>query len=157
MFGPSPVSEWLADRVGPSAVATIGFGLLGGSGSSAASSTRAASLGMAAVLVLLGAGWNRGTVGGSALLVPSVPEAVRSEMEGIGDGAMSLAAAVSAPGRGLIAGISDYRTLSFVARRALAGPTRPSGTRPHGGVTHDHTSAPFRGPTVRERVLHRSL
>jgi hypothetical protein len=116
---------------------------------------------MAAVLVLLGAGWNRGAVGGSALLVASVPEAVRSEMEGIGDVAMSLAAGVGTPGGGLIAGISDYRTLSFVvtrrARRALAGPTRPWGTRPHGGVTRDHTSAPFRGPTVRERVLHRSM
>jgi hypothetical protein len=88
---------------------------------------------MAAVLVLLGARRNFGVVGGSALLVASVPEAVRSEMEGIGDVAMSLAAAVGAPGSGLIAGISDYRTLSFVvtrrARRALAVPMRPFAAR----------------------------
>jgi|Tabmets5t2r1_1033131.scaffolds.fasta_scaffold00306_11 hypothetical protein len=55
-------------------------------------------LAMAAVLVLLGARRNFGVVGGSALLVASVPEAVRSEIEGIGDVAMSLAAAVGAPG-----------------------------------------------------------
>jgi hypothetical protein len=85
---------------------------------------------MAAVLVLLGAGWNRGAVGGSALLVPSVPEAVRSEMEGIGDGAMSWRqrwarpGVVSSPESPTTARCRSSLAALWPVRRAPRGPAR---------------------------------
>jgi hypothetical protein len=55
------------------------------------------------------------------LLATSTPASVRAEAEGIGDVAMSGAAAVGAPAAGLVAGLGDYRTLSIVATLVAVG------------------------------------
>jgi MFS family permease len=105
MFAPSPISGWLADRVGPSAVAAIGCGLalVAGVGGAAAD-PRGASTVLA--LVVLGVGWNFGVVGGSALIVRSVDASLRTSVEGIGEVAMGVAAAVAAPLAGVILAIA---------------------------------------------------
>jgi MFS family permease len=121
MFGPSPLSGWLADRVGPRAVGAIGFALIASSGVAGGLVDEASVGGMTLVLVLLGTGWNFGVVAGSSLLATSTPASVRAEAEGIGDVAMSGAAAVGAPAAGLVAGLGDYRTLSIVATLVAVG------------------------------------
>ena len=113
MFAPSPISGWLADRVGPIAVAAIGCGLalVAGVGGAIAD-LRGASTVLA--LVILGVGWNFGVVGGSALIVRSVDPSLRTSVEGIGEVAMGVAAAVAAPLAGVIIAIGEDLGLVFV-------------------------------------------
>ena len=69
MYLPSPLSGWLADRVGRRlVVAAAGIVLL------------AADL--VAALALLGLGWNLGLVGGTALLTDALPLTGRARTQG---------------------------------------------------------------------------
>lgn len=99
MFMPSPLSGWLADRVGPGTVAAIGVVLL----VAACTGTAVSGTGVV-MLVILGLGWNFGLVGGSTLLASSVDPSYRVHVEGIGEVAMGVAAAVGAPLAGLTIG-----------------------------------------------------
>jgi MFS family permease len=96
---PSPLSGWLADRVGPGTVAAIGVLLL----FAACTGTAVAGTGVV-VLVILGLGWNFGLVGGSTMLARSVDPSLRVHVEGNGEVAMGVAAAVGSPLAGLLIG-----------------------------------------------------
>jgi len=115
MFGPSPFSGWLADRVGPEAVAACGGVLVGAAGVAGGFVDMRSPSAMMAVLAVLGVGWNFGIVGGSTLLAGSVPGPVRPRVEGIGEVATSLAAAVGAPAAGLVAALAGFAALSLTA------------------------------------------
>jgi len=135
MFAPSPISGWLADRIGPIAVAAIGclFVLMAGVGGALGDPGSAGST--MPVLVILGIGWNFGVVGGSTLIARSVNASVRVYVEGIGEVAMGVAAAVAAPLAGVTIALGGFSTLSLVvvivavamaACLAAAGKSRPS-------------------------------
>jgi MFS family permease len=95
MFAPAPISGWLADRFGPPAVAAAGCGVI----------VVAVAAGIGAPeLALLGVGWNLAVVGGSALIARSVAAAQRTAVEGVGEVAMGVAAAVAAPLAGVVLG-----------------------------------------------------
>lgn len=111
MFAPSPVSGWVADRVGARAVAAAGLALLLSSGLAGAMVNLGDATSTIAVLAVLGVGWNLGIVGGSTLLVGSVPEPVRPHAEGIGEGAMGFAAAAGAPAAGVVASAGSFATV----------------------------------------------
>jgi predicted MFS family arabinose efflux permease len=89
------------------------------------------------VLVLLGIGWNAGVVGGSTMLVASVPPAVRPNAEGIGEVAMGLAAGAGAPIAGLMVAVGGFPTLSVASAAVGAlvfavlsiAPTRSAASR----------------------------
>jgi MFS family permease len=91
MFVPSPLSGWLADRYGPAAVAVIGIVLLLVAGAG----TAVSGTGIVTLLIL-GVGWNFGLVGGSTMLTRAVDPSLRVHVEGIGEVAMGVAAAVAA-------------------------------------------------------------
>jgi hypothetical protein len=99
MFAPSALSGWLADRVGPAAVAASGCVLA----VVAAAASAAGGIG-AFSLVVLGVGWNFGVVGGSTLIAQSVDASLAPSVEGIGEVAMGVAAAAAAPLAGMVLG-----------------------------------------------------
>jgi MFS family permease len=113
MFGPSPATGWLADRAGSAPVAALGALFLGAAGVTGATGDMANGIAMTAMLALLGLGWNAGIVGASAMLAASVPTAMRSYTEGIGEVAMGLAAGAGAPIAGLIVALGDFATLAM--------------------------------------------
>jgi MFS family permease len=138
MFAPSPLTGWLADRAGGGVVAGVGAVLLVGAGFGGAIAGAHDGPTFTAVLVLLGIGWNAGVVGGSTMLVASVPPAVRQNAEGIGEVAMGLAAGAGAPIAGLMVAAGGLPTLS-VASAAVSVlvftvlsivPTRSAASRP---------------------------
>jgi MFS family permease len=138
MFAPSPLTGWLADRAGGGVVAGVGAVLLVGAGFGGAIAGAHDGPAFTAVLVLLGIGWNAGVVGGSTMLVASVPPAVRQNAEGIGEVAMGLAAGAGAPIAGLMVAAGGLPTLS-VASAAVSVlvftvlsivPTRSAASRP---------------------------
>jgi MFS family permease len=140
MFGPSPVTGWLADRAGGGVVAALGALLLIAAGASGAALDLSDGTAMTAMLVLLGLGWNAGIVGGSTMLVASVPASLRPQTEGIGEVAMGLAAGAGAPVAGVIVAFGSLAALSLagavvgvlvLATLRLQGPaSRPSLTGP---------------------------
>ncbi|HEX6419903.1 MAG TPA: MFS transporter [Acidimicrobiales bacterium] len=103
MFGPSPLTGRLADRVGGRAVAAGGAALLVVAAAAGAAMAPVHGAHAAAFLVLLGLGWNAAVVGASALLVAGVPDGLRDRAEGVGEATMGVAAALSGPGAGLLA------------------------------------------------------
>src|ERR671930_300382 len=122
MFVPAPVSGWAADRLGPGAVAAAGVG-----GSLASEADVPAT---AAALLALGLGWNLGVVGGSAMLIGSVPARVRPDTEGIGEAAMGLAAAVGAPVAGLVVALFGLAAAWLGVAVAAVAALVPAGAPP---------------------------
>ena len=114
MFAPSPISGWLADRIGPIPVAGVGgfFVLAAGVGGTLSDPHSAGSA--ALVLVTLGVGWNFGVVGGSTLIARSVTASLRVYVEGIGEVAMGVAAAAAAPLAGVIIAVGGFSALSLI-------------------------------------------
>ena len=126
MFAPSPVTGWLADRVGAAPVAAAGAVLLILAGIGGLDD-HPGGPDMVALLIVLGLGWNCGVVGGSALLAASVPAALRPRSEAIGEASMGLAAAAGAPAAGLVVALGGFTT-TWVAG-ALVGAVILTGTR----------------------------
>ena len=111
MFAPAPISGWLADRIGGESVAAIGAVMLVAAGLAGAHFASGPTGAIASVLLFLGLGWNFSVVGGSVLLADAVGPGLRPHIEGIGEVAMSFAAAVGAPLAGLIMNLSGFAGL----------------------------------------------
>lgn len=120
MFGPSPLSGRLADRIGPVAVAAMGCLLILVAGLGGAAIDQANVRWIALVLVVLGVGWNFAVVGGSTLIARSAPAALRVHIEGIGEAAMGVAAAAAAPAAGVIIAFASFTTLSLAGAAIAA-------------------------------------
>jgi MFS family permease len=158
MFAPSPISGWLADRIGPIAVAGLGclFILIAGVGGALADPHSAGSIVL--VLVILGVGWNFGVVGGSTLIARSVSASLRVYVEGIGEVAMGVAAAAAAPLAGVIIALGGFSALSLVVAfvaLVVAACLVPRGTRDRdrpsvgaGGIGVAQPSAAMRSATT---------
>jgi MFS family permease len=121
MFAPSPISGWLADRVGAIAVAGVGFALLASAGLVGALMREESGLEASGMLMLLGLGWNFGIVGGSTLLAASTTARLRPHAEGIGEVAMGVAAGVGAPVAGILVAGGGFASLSLAAAAVAIG------------------------------------
>lgn len=113
MFGPSLFTGYLADRFHP--VPVIGAGgvlLLAGGAAGTMTGDHGATM-MTVHLVLIGLGWNGGVVGGSALLGATAPVLLRTQLEGIGEATMNVAAVVAAPLAGAVSVLTGYAGLSI--------------------------------------------
>lgn len=119
MFGPSPLTGWLTDRLGSPpvaalcAVAIMVSGILlavGGHGGTS----------FAVGLVLLGLGWNAGLIAGSTLVASAVPASERPRVEAAGDVGMGVAAATATALAGPIAGAAGYAVLALAGAAAAA-------------------------------------
>ncbi|UYM06304.1 MFS transporter [Solicola gregarius] len=125
MFAPSPVTGWLADHAGPTAVAAFGIVLLICTGIAGAITTVENAWATSAVLIALGVGWNCGVVGGSTMLASSVAPPLRTHVEGIGESVMGLAAALSAPLAGLalaVAGLTGVWAVTTMIAILVVAP-----------------------------------
>jgi MFS family permease len=120
MFAPSVLTGWLADRIGAVPVALGSTFLLVASGVSGAFVDLEGSVAVTVFLLLVGIAWNGGVVGGSAMLAGSVHGSARAQAEGIGEVAMSTAAAVGAPGAGPVVAAAGFGALTVLGAAAAA-------------------------------------
>lgn len=114
MFAPAPITGWLADRLGPVVVVVAGLSLLTVAAVAGMLIGQQSIFTMGAMLIVLGVGWNCGVVGGSLMLASSAPLTLRAHVEGIGEVAMSLAAALGAPIAGVLAALGGMPLLSVI-------------------------------------------
>lgn len=140
MYAASPVFGWLSDRAGGLPTIALGVALLAGSlvlaGSSQSSHGRAG-----AGLLMLGLGWSACLVAGSTLVSESVPETVRTAVQGVSDLVMGLSGALAGAAAGVGLGLLGYGGLNVAAgvllvpvvvllvagRRPLVRRVRPAG------------------------------
>ena len=121
MFAPSPISGWLADRIGSIIVAVIGFTFVAVAGLTGVFVDLESGAAITALLVLLGLGWNFGIVGGSTLLSASTTPSLRPHAEGIGEVAMGLAAGLGAPIAGVLVATGGFTSLWLVGAVVATG------------------------------------
>jgi MFS family permease len=114
MLAPSPVTGWLADRVGPGRVAASGAALLLAAGLAGAVAQPASAVQATGFLLVLGLGWNLAVVAGSALLTADLAEAARPRLEAAGEVAMGLAAAVGAMGAGVVSSAAGWGAMTVI-------------------------------------------
>lgn len=120
MFGPSPLTGWLADRVGAVTVARAGVLLLLAAAAAGAFVPAADAAPAIGFLLLLGVGWNAGVVGASAMLTAAVPAAHQARAEGAGEVTMGVAAALCGPGAGLVASGGGFAAVCAAAAAVSA-------------------------------------
>jgi MFS family permease len=119
MFGPSPITGWLTDRLGsPPVAALCGVILMIAGILSAIGGHSGPSFALG--LVLLGIGWNAGLIAGSTLLASAVPASQRPRAEGAGDLSMGIAAAAATALAGPVVGLAGYATLALSGTVAAA-------------------------------------
>lgn len=143
MFGPSPVTGYLADKFGARLVVFLGGVLLAVGGVAGMFADEHGTFLMTVHLLLVGLGWNCGVVGGSTMLTETVSDEVRPHSEGVGEAAMGTAAAVVAPLAGIVSQLGGYGVLCLCAV-ALVVAALPW-LRPLG---HDRVARPSRQRTV---------
>lgn len=108
MFAPSPLSGYLADRLGPVTVVLAGCVMSLAACVAGLFASEQNSLAMAGHLLAVGVGWNFGVVGGSTLLAAAIPDALRSHAEAVGEVVLGIAAAVAAPAASVTAASYGY-------------------------------------------------
>lgn len=114
MYAFSPLVGRYADRKGTLPAVLVGAGTL------VVSTVMAALSGEAAIMLfpslwLLGVGWNFGLIGGSAMLIESVPEDKRVTVQGSADLMMSFCGGMAGLSSGFIRKAVGYHMLSNVA------------------------------------------
>jgi MFS family permease len=121
MFAFSPVMGWLADRWGRPAMLFLGSGVqllsLLLSGVSPEGSSWQISVG----LFLLGLGWSAATVAASATVADRAPIETRTDVQGVADMVMWLAAAVGGALSGAIVAAWGYAALNGFAGLIAGG------------------------------------
>jgi MFS family permease len=113
MFGLSPLTGYLIDRVGRISILIAGTLILGAAALLAPMSTNQYILAIA--LFLLGLGWNFGYVAGSSLLSDTLHGAERTRVQGVNDSLVSFVAGLGSLGAGPLFAISGYGGVSIAA------------------------------------------
>jgi MFS family permease len=129
MFAPSPLSGWLSDRIGPSAVVLIAALAIGASGPLiAASGTSFGGAGhdhlgqvhamdptvLTLGLVILGVGWNFAFIGGSALLGEGPASEAQLRAQGVAEVVRGIAALVGALVSGVVLALAGLAGIGVV-------------------------------------------
>jgi len=117
MFGPSPLTGWLADRAGGLTVTAAGVGLLALAALAGGVLDASDPWAAACFLALLGLGWNAGVVGGSALLAS---DRGQLRAQGYGEIAMGFAATLGSPAAGMLVASGEFAVLCLVVAAAAA-------------------------------------
>lgn len=115
MYALSPVMGWLSDRFGRVATIAIGLAVLAAALVTGAVADAGQHRLVGVALTLLGIGWSACLVAGSTLLSESVPERVRTSVQGTSDLAMGLAAALAGALAGPVLAVAGYPALNAAA------------------------------------------
>jgi MFS family permease len=100
MYALSPVTGWLADRLGRIPTIGIGLGILAVAMTLAAVAPDDAHALTGLALFTLGLGWSACLVAGSTLLSRSVPDGIRTSAQGLSDLTMGILASLSGTAAG---------------------------------------------------------
>ncbi|GAB4071763.1 MFS transporter [Angustibacter speluncae] len=115
MYALSPLVGWAVDRYGAVPVVGAGVVVLGAAAATGASAASHDHRQVAVALVLLGLGWSCTMVAGSALLSASVPDEVRTPVQGTGDLVVGVAAATAGVLAGPVLELAGYAWLNVAA------------------------------------------
>lgn len=113
MYLPSPLTGFLVDKVGRSAMAIASGVTLLASGTAAAFGPGESLLFMNISLILLGLGWNLGLISGTALIVDSTDPLTRAKTQGTVDVFIALGGALGSAMSGMVVSGFSFETLSF--------------------------------------------
>lgn len=113
MFAFSPVTGWLADRLGRIVLLAAAVVVLVAACVTSMIASRGSYALLVASLFLLGVGWNLGFVGGSALLTDSVESTERVRAQGAGDALIWGGGAVASIGSGWLLDRTGFAVLSL--------------------------------------------
>jgi MFS family permease len=114
MFALSPLTGWLADRLGRFPTIGIGLGILACAMTLAALAPDDAHGLTGVALFLLGLGWSACLVAGSTLLSRSVPEDIRTSAQGMSDLTMGILASIAGTASGPILAYFGFHWLAVV-------------------------------------------
>lgn len=114
MFALSPLTGWLADRLGRIPTIGIGLGVLAIAMTLAALAPDDAHGLTGVALFLLGLGWSACLVAGSTLLSRSVPEDIRTSAQGMSDLTMGILASIAGTASGPILAYFGFHWLAVV-------------------------------------------
>ena len=122
MFAFSPLSGWIAQRIGYLGAILLGVAVLAVAALMAAAAPPAGGVVLFAALFLLGYGWNLGFVAGSALLTTGVQAGERTQIEGFADTLVWSSSAVASLASGLILAAAGFSALGIIAAMLLVLP-----------------------------------
>lgn len=114
MFALSPVTGWLADRLGRLRVVLVGEVLLLVAALTASLASGGDRLLLVGALFLLGLGWNFGFVAGSALVIEDVDPHARLRVQGVADAFVWMSGAVATLASGFLLDAGGYAELNLV-------------------------------------------
>jgi MFS family permease len=122
MFAFSPISAWIAGRIGFVGAILLGVLVLGVASFMAALAPPDGGAFLFIALFLLGYGWNLGFVAGSALLTTGVEAGDRTRTEGFADSLVWGSSAVASLASGLVLAAAGFSALGLVAAAMLVLP-----------------------------------
>ncbi|MGW3247241.1 MFS transporter [Streptomyces sp. NPDC001070] len=113
MYLPSPLTGWLVDRYGRTAIAAASGLTLLMAGITAATAPGDSIALLALALALLGLGWNFGLVSGTAMITDAVPLATRAKTQGMVDVSIAIAGATGGLASGIVVAAASYPALAL--------------------------------------------
>jgi MFS family permease len=122
MFGLSPLSGRLTDRVGSVPVILAGLVVIAGSSVLAAAAPPEGGVLLFVALFLLGYGWNLGYVAGSALLTTGLSLGERTRLQGATDALIWSSAAAASLGSGVIMAAAGFAVLGLIGAAMIIVP-----------------------------------
>ena len=123
MFGLSPLTGRLTDRLGAIPVILAGMGVSALAAVLAAVAPPDGGVVLFVALFLLGYGWNLGYVAGSALLTHGLSLAERTRIQGLTDGLIWSSAAAASLGSGVVVAAASFATLGLLGAALVVVPT----------------------------------
>lgn len=130
MYATSPLTGWLADRLGRLTVILVGALLLTAAIAWAALVPGSDSFQVIVALILNGVGWNFGFVAGSALLTDALRPAERTTLQGLADLATGLMGALGSAAGGVILQAWGFIPLNAAGALLVLGPLAVFWLRP---------------------------
>lgn len=122
MFGLSPLSGRLTDRVGSVPVILAGLVIIAASSVLAAAAPPEGDVWLFIALFLLGYGWNLGYVAGSALLTTGLSLGERTRLQGWTDALIWSSAAAASLGSGVIMAAANFAVLGLIGAAMIIVP-----------------------------------
>jgi len=114
MYALSPLTGWLADRLGRIPTIGIGLGVLAIAMTLAALAPDDAHALTGVALFSLGLGWSACLVAGSTLLSRSVPEDIRTSAQGLSDLTMGVLASIAGTAAGPVLAHYGFHWLAIL-------------------------------------------